>query len=247
MFWLLLAWVEAQSEESEEGKQELFTEMAKHLYFDCMDPGYILLLVSEHPRIIAAGLQYKATRACLIHANLARRNPEEIDVFDETGPSDHPMFYTLGKVDTWKFDARFIPADVAAIESGAECRKVVGLVAGLPWCLELFRGDEGGVEAGQALMRTTCSLPFEWMTYENSAGFYYKYKLKVGVGAQGEWTAEEGITRYWSTTADKTYHDSLGTWDEVFEEDSSYLVDGVLHVRLTVMINNDQGPQRRAE
>jgi hypothetical protein len=35
-FWLLLSWVEAQSEESEEGKQEFFTRMAKQLYFHAM-------------------------------------------------------------------------------------------------------------------------------------------------------------------------------------------------------------------
>jgi hypothetical protein len=51
--------------------------MAKHLHFHVLDPGYILLLVSEHPRIIAAGLQHKVIRASLIHSNLARRTDNE--------------------------------------------------------------------------------------------------------------------------------------------------------------------------
>jgi hypothetical protein len=237
--------VEAQSKESEERKQELFNRMAKHLHFYAMDPGYILLLVSEHPRIIAAGLQYKATRACLIHANLARRTPEEVDMVEEK--CDLSIFNTLGEVDTWTFDARFTPADVAAVDSGTPCRKVVGLVAGLPWIVELFHGNKGGEEAGQAILRTMCSLPFEWMTYEDGAGFYYQYKLEVGVGAQRERTVERGITRFWSTAADKTYHDAIGTWTEVFGEGSGWLVDGVLHVRLTVIIDNDQGPERAAD
>jgi hypothetical protein len=246
-FWLMLSWVEAQNEESEEGKQALFTRMAKHLRFDCMDPGYMVLLVSKHPRIIAAGMQSTALMACLIHANLARRTPEEVDMFCKKGPSDLPIFNTLGKVDTWTFDLGFNAAEIAAIESGAQCRKVVGLVAGLPWCLELHRMDDDGKGARQAAFSTMCSLPFEWMTYEDGAGFYYQYKLKVGVGAQRERIVTKGNTRYWSTVAESTDYDVLGTWTEVFREGSNYLVDGVLLVRLTVMINNDQGPERADE
>jgi hypothetical protein len=189
-------------------------------------------------------MESTALRACFIRSNLARRTREEVDMFCKKGPSDLSVSDSLGQVDAWRFSAAFSAAEIAAIESGTRCRKVVGLVAGLPWCLELYRTAADGEEAGQAALSTMCSLPFKWMTYKDGAGFYYQYKLRVGVGAPRERTLEKGTTRYWTTTADNTDCHSFGTWNKVFREGGGWLVDGVLHVRLTVMINIDQGPER---
>jgi hypothetical protein len=117
----LLAWVEAQSEESEENKQTLFTRLAQHLSFPAMDPGYILLLVSEHPRIIAAGLQHKVMRASLIPANVARRTNGEVDVLYERSPGfpvpKERFPWPCGKA-TWTLDVSFNAVDVAPFKSG---------------------------------------------------------------------------------------------------------------------------------
>jgi hypothetical protein len=236
-FWLLLAWVEAQSEESEEGKQEHFSRMAVGLHFDCMDPGYILLLVSEHPRIIAAGLQHKATRTSLIRANLARRTADDIELFDQEEILDHlPVEFAGGKPE-WTFDVKFTTAEAAAVKSGKPCSKIVGLAAGLPWFVKLVHTqatDSGGEKLG---VYTMCNLPFDWMSYEDGSGFYFQYKLEVGVGAPRETSQTK---RRWSRV--RAFGKTFAAWEEVFRKGSEWLVNGELRVRVTVTKANGQGP-----
>jgi hypothetical protein len=259
-FWLLLAWVEAQSEESEEGKQELFNRMAKHLSFAAMDPGYILLLVSEHPRIIAAGLQHKVMKASLIHSNLARRTREELIAFTRKTCLDfRPMDRRAGQ---WVCSVRFSAADVVGFEFGDTCEKVAGLVAGIPWHVSLsldktFRhlkqlarmssAPPRTVEVPEARVATACSLPFEWMRHQldDGVGFYYQYKLEVGVGTPREQTYGDCVKRQWSEEG-IVNGAPLAEWKDLFREGSDWLVDGELHVRLTVETIDDQGPSHSA-
>jgi hypothetical protein len=236
--------VEAQSEESEEGKQELFNRLAKHLHFDWMDPGYILLMVSKHPRIIAAGLQHEVTTASLVHSNLARRAHEDIDEFylRTTGfyaprIRKHRFSWPCGKA-TWTLDVSFNAAEATAATSGQKCRKVAGLVAGLPWYVELQRRADQGKEVG---VSTMCHLPFNWMTFGNSSGFFFNYHVE----AKRNTTFLFGGTflvfeRTWTEL--DSVGDAFGTWDDVFREGSEWLVDGELRVRVTVETTNDQGP-----
>jgi hypothetical protein len=244
-FWLLLSWVEAQSEESEESKQELFTRMAKHLSFPAMDPGYILLLVSKHPRIVAAGLESEVLRASLIHANVARRTGGEVDVLFKrpTGFSvpEERFPWPCGKA-TWTFDGNFNAADVAPFRSGEYCRKVVGLVAGLPWWVELERRADREREVG---VFTVCHLPFDWMTFGDGAGFFFHYTLEVAPGTpRTQAFSPSTSVRRWTET--EPWGGRFGAWDDVFREGSEWLVDGELCVRLTVETTNDQGPSKLA-
>jgi hypothetical protein len=234
-FWLLLAWVEAQSEESEEGKQELFTKMAKHLHFKRMDPGYILLMVSKHPRIIAAGLESAALRACLIRANVARRTADEIKLLDRSKDKGH-----LPMEPEWTFDVKFTPAEAAAIEPGKGFRKIAGLAAGLPWFVRLGRTQGTELEGGRFGVHTMCSRsrPFDWLRYGDGSGFYFQYKLEVGVGAPGEQTTQ--VKKQWSRHG--AFGKTFAAWDEVFREGSEWLVNGELCVRVTVTTASDQGP-----
>jgi hypothetical protein len=241
-FWLLLAWLEAQSEESEEGKQELFTRMAKHLSFAAMDPGYILLLVSEHPRIIAAGLQHKVMRASLIHSNLARRTSGDIGLVAQQKTLDRLPAELPGGKPEWTFDVKFTTAEAAAIKPGERYSKIVGLAAGLPWQVDLERRNgelKGGARErdGAAGVYNQYSLPFTWMRFEDGSGFYFRYKLEVGVGAPRE---SSRVKRVWSGVS--TFGKSLTAWEEVFREGSEWLVNGELRVRVTVATVNDQGP-----
>jgi hypothetical protein len=237
-FWLLLAWVEAQSGESEEGKQALFTRLAQHLSFAAMDPGYIVLMVSEHPRIIAAGLQKKALTDSLVRANQARRSMEDSKGY--MGPYLGRWKATPTPV-TWTFEVSFNAVEAAALQPGEECRKVVGLVAGMPWYVELYRtavyDETGGVE-----VFTNCSLPFEWTNLEDGGGFYFKYKIEVGVGTPRECDIEESdlLKRCWP--ADDMWGDTFAPWVDIVREGSDWLVDGELHMRLTVKATNEQGP-----
>jgi hypothetical protein len=244
-FWLLLAWVEAQSEESEEGKQALFTRMAKHLSFPAMDPGYILLLVSKHPRIIAAGLESEVLRASLIHSNLARRTDSEVDwLYDRATdfPAPKERFpWPCGKA-TWTLDLSFNAADAAAVKSGQQCWKMVGLVAGLPWCVELEHEDDQENEVG---VYTMSDLPFDWMTYGDGAGFFFHYKLEVALGTPHTKTfSSDKSERTW--TESRPWGGIFGAWDKVFREGSEWLVDGELRVRVTLETINDQGPSKFA-
>jgi hypothetical protein len=244
-FWLLLSWVEAQSEESEEGKQELFTRMAKHLSFPAMDPGYILLMVSEHPRIIAAGLQHKVMRASLIHANLARRTDNEVDWLYEKSESfrgrKECFPRACGKA-TWALEVSFNAAEVAAFRSGQACRKVGGLVAGLPWCVGLERRPGQGREVGVCTM---WGLPFDWVTYKDGAGFFCQFKVEVALGTPHTKTGTFAGQRTWVQAASSGL--CVGAWDDVFRMGSEWLVDGELRVRVTVTTVNDQGPSKFAD
>jgi hypothetical protein len=239
IFWLMLAWVEAQSEESEEGKQELFTQMTKQLYFSEMDPGYILLMVSEHPRIISAGMQSKVLKECLTRANLARRTSDEVQAFEKQRTTLTKLFILCSGKSTWTFNVRFRPAEAAAIDPNGGCRKVVGLGAGMPWYIELHR-TAGEMEVQQAAMYTMCGLPFEWMTFRNGAGFYYHYTLQVGVGTENETAFTDDGKRRW--TGDIAGGKCFASWADLFREGSMWLVNGELHVKLTLTIIRDQGP-----
>jgi hypothetical protein len=243
-FWLLLSWVEAQSEESEESKQELFTRLAQHLSFPAMDPGYILLLVSKHPRIIAAGLESEVLRASLIHANVARRTDDEVNwLFKRpTGlPVPKESFrWPCGKA-AWTLDENFNAADVAAFKSNQVCRKVVGLVAGLPWSVRLQRAVDQGQEVG---VYTTCDLPFDWMAYGDGAGFFFIYRLEVALNTPHTTTFSSNSERRWTEIT--AWGGRFGAWDDVFREGSEWLVDGELRVRVTVTTINDQGPSTLA-
>jgi hypothetical protein len=236
-FWLLLSWVETQSEESEEGKQALFTRMAKHLSFPAMDPGYILLLVSEHPRVISAGLQHTVTRASLIRSNLARRTAGVIEQTDKDGIVYLPVAFAGGKPE-WTFNVTFTTAEAAATEPGERCSKIVGLAAGLPWFVRLKRTQATESEGEKLRVSTMCSFPFDWMSYEDGSGFYYQYKLEVGVGAPRETSYTK---RRWSSGLN-AWGKTFAAWEEVFKEGSKWLVNGELCVRLTVTTANDQGP-----
>jgi hypothetical protein len=243
-FWLLLSWVEAQSEESEEGQQELFNRMAKHLRFGAMDPGYILLLVSEHPRIIAAGLQHKAMKASLIHANLARRTNGEVDwLYKETTrfPVPKESFpWPCGKA-TWTLDVSFNAADAAAFKTGEMCRKVAGLVAGLPWRVEVQRRTDQQNGIGLFSM---CDLPFDWMTYGDGAGFFFESRVEVAPGTPHTKTFSFAGQRTWTQAASLGV--SFGAWDDVFREGGEWLVDGGLRVKVTLTTIYDQGPSKFA-
>jgi hypothetical protein len=234
--------VEVQSEQSEEGKQELFTRLAQHLSFPAMDPGYILLLVSEHPRIIAAGLQHKVMRASLIHSNLARRTDGEVDWLyrkPERFPVPKERFpWPCGKA-TWTLDASFNAADIAAVRPRQQCRKVVGLVAGMPWCVGLERRAVQGEEVGVFSM---CNLPFDWMTYGDGAGFFFTDKVEAALGTPRTQTVLSGKRRRYTETI--PYGRTFGAWDDVFREGSEWLVNGELRVRVTLTTINDQGPSK---
>jgi hypothetical protein len=234
----LLSWVEAQSEQSEEGKQELFTRLAKHLHFDGMDPGYILLLVSKHPRIIAAGLESAALRASLIRANLARRTADEIELFDRKKELDHLPVELAGGKPEWTFDEKFTTAEAAAIEPGRAANKIVGLAAGLPWLVMLGQIQGSESEGGKLGVYSFCT-PFDWMRHGDGSSFYFQYKVEAGVGAPRKQTSR--VRNAWSR--DGVYGKTFSAaWEEVFREGSEWLVNGELHVRLTVTIANGQGP-----
>jgi hypothetical protein len=238
-FWLLLSWVEAQSEESEEGKQALFTRMAKHLQFHSMDPGYILLMVSDHPRIISAGLQLKAVKDSLRHSNQARRTHDEIEEFHAAGPS-MPSLTRPGERVSWAFNGRFKAADITAIKTGEECSKVVGLGAGLPWYIELCLQKGAEAEAIQAAVYTNVRLPFDWMTYEDGGGFYFRVDLIVGFGTPCVTNVLDSVWRNWCE--ERACGDRFAAWDDVFREGSEWLKDGELCVGVIISIINDQGP-----
>jgi hypothetical protein len=246
-FWLLLSWVEAQSEEREEGKQALFERMAKGLRFHDMDPGYMLLMVSEHPRIVAAGLQKKALTDSLVRANQARRSKEdskgywEFMVAPELGRWKGPPTPVM-----WTFEVRFSAVEAAALQPGEECRKIVGLVAGIPWYVELYHGTmlESSSEEleEEAFIYTNCSMPFKWTYLDAGGGFYFQYNIEVGVGTPRACNIEQDdlLGRCW--TQEKMWGDHFGDWDDIFREGSGWLVDGELRVRVTVKATNDQGP-----
>jgi hypothetical protein len=243
-FWLLLAWVEAQSDESEEGKQELFNRMAKHLYFSAMDPGYILLMVSKHPRIVAAGLESEVLRASLIHANGARRTNDEVDWLTERTPGfsvpKERSPWACGEA-TWTFDGSYNAANVAAFKTHQLSCKVVGLAAGLPWRIELeHRAAKGGhgVEVGMYAMSR---LPFDWMTYGDGSGFFFHSRLEVAPGTAVTKAFTSGKRIF---TQASSLGGIVGAWDDVFREGSEWLVDGKLRVRVSVTTINDQGPSK---
>jgi hypothetical protein len=188
--------VEAQSKESEQRKQELFNWLCIFIEFDCMDPGYILLLVSWHPRILAAGLQGEVLTKSLIRSNMARRTPDEVEtLIEQTKETELVSLPSRGRKGSWVFEVSFTAAEAAAVEPDKECRKVVGLAEGLPWTVELFRLEsEAEGEVQDAFITTTCSLPFQWMDYgpdkarrladgDEGAGFFFQYKLEAGLGA----------------------------------------------------------------
>jgi hypothetical protein len=232
-FWLLLAWVEAQSEESEEGKQELFTRMAKHLHFHDMDPGYILLLVSKHPRIIAAGLQVKVLTECLRHATVARRTPAQVASFNKhSGIKLTSSHAPLGKV-SWTKHVTFTAADIVGMtSSGATCIKIVGLVAGIPWRVMLLRADnQVRVCTGSAAI-CGAGLPGT----REGGGIFFTYCLEVGAAMSKTHVSRDGA---W-TNGLLWYHESSGAWEEVFAEGSGWLRDGQLDVKVTITICNDQ-------
>jgi hypothetical protein len=233
-FWLLLSWVEAQSEQSEEGKQALFTRMAKHLRFHDMDPGYILLMVSEHPRIIAAGLQAYTLKKSLTLANLARRTSAQVDGFNEVGSFQGNS--RASREAKWTFDVSFNASEASAIEPGEWCHKLVGFAGGMPWYVELYRAESGEM----AGVYTSCSLPFEWMTHGDGAGFYFRYKLEVGLGAVSLYVDEDDSTRCWA--GGQGWGDTFAPWDDVFREGSEWLAEGELRVRVAVQMIRDQGP-----
>jgi hypothetical protein len=247
-FWLLLSWVEAQSEESEEGKQVLFTRLAQHLSFAAMDPGYILLLVSKHPRIIAAGLQLEVMRASLIYANLAGRTDDDLDVLYERSPgfsvpkkhlSRSP--WPLSTATWWTVHVSFNAADATAATSGQKCRKVVGLVAGLPWYIELQRRADQQSEVG---VYTMCDLPFDGMTFGLGAGFFFHYRIEWALGTPRRKTFPFMDLGKRTWTELDSVGDGFGTWDDVFREESEWLVDGELHARMTVTTMNEQSPSK---
>jgi hypothetical protein len=236
--------VEAQSEESEEGKQELFNRMAKHLRFAAMDPGYILLLVSKHPRIIAAGLESEVLRASLIYSNMARRTDDEVDwLYEKTivFPVPKERFPLPCGEATWTLDVSFNAADVAAIESGGERCKVVGLVAGLPWYVTLKHQAAQGQEVG---VYTMCDLPFDWMTYGDGAGFFFHFTLEAALGTPFTKAFLFAGKRTWTELA--AWGGAFGAWDDMFREGSEWLLDGELRVRVTLTTIHDQGPSKSA-
>lgn len=235
----MLAWVEAQGEQSEEGEQALFTDMTEHLYFAEMDPGYVLLVISKHPRIISAGLESEVLWKCLSRANLARRTSDEVQAFEEQDTDMQKIPIGRSGKSTWTFNVRFRPAEAAAIDPDDRCRKVVGLAAGMPWYIELYR-TAGEMEVQQAAMYTMCDLPFEWMTLRGGPGFYYSYTLQVGFGTENETSFTDDGRRRW--TGDIAGGGCFASWADLFREGSTWLVDGELHVKLTLSIIRDQGP-----
>jgi hypothetical protein len=223
--------------------------MAKHLSFAAMDPGYILLLVSKHPRIIAAGLESEVLRASLIHSSLARRTDDDLDVFYERSPG-FPVpkkkisraSWPFGRATWWTLDVSFNVADATAATSGQKCCKVVGLVAGLPWYVELQRRADQGKEVG---VSTVCHLPFDWMTFGDSSGFFFRYGVDWALGTPRRSLLFKVCGKRTWTELDSV-GDAFGTWDDVFREGSEWLVDGELRVRVTVETTDDQGPSKFA-
>jgi hypothetical protein len=245
-FWLLISWVEAQNDQSEKRKQALFARMAKHLRFHVMDPGYILLLVSKHPRIIAAGLQLEVMRASLIHSNVARRTDDEVDwLYEEPTalPAPKESFpWPCGKA-TWTLDVSFNAAEAATFKTGEKCCKVVGLVAGLPWRVHLERGAD---KEKEVIMYTMCHLPFDWMTFGDGAGFFFTDTVEVALGTPRTKTFLSTGKYKRRYTERASWVRMFGAWDDVFREGSEWLVDGELRVRVTVTTINDQGPSKFA-
>jgi hypothetical protein len=241
-FWLLLSWVEAQSEESEEGKQELFTRIAKHLQFHAMDPGYVLLLVREHPRIIAAGLQGQVLLESLIRANLARRAAQQVDHMD----SQHGFKLSSGRAPSgkvsWTKKMTFTAADIACMTSVGTGRcKELGLVAGIPWTVQLDREDTEGTH--QAALFTGCKPPGEWDSIETGKGplgFFFTYCLAAGATRRRsiKQSPAQGVSIW---TDSMMWGGDLAAWGEVFAEGSQWLRDGGLDVKATITTCNDQG------
>jgi hypothetical protein len=247
-FWLLLAWVEAQSKESEEGKQALFNRMAKELRFHDMDPGYILLMVSEHPRIIAAGLQGRVFAECLGHANMARRTPQQVDGFRRYCNkllSGRAPRAPLGKV-SWTKEATLTASDIASVTiTGQPYDKYVGLVAGAPWRVELLRkmDDQSPDQVG---LYTGPVFPTGWGYHgATGAGLFLSYSLTVGA-ARSRTIAptDESSIRHW-TDGRIVWGKTTEPWEEVFGHGSGWLRNGGLDVKVNITTCNDQGAHRR--
>jgi hypothetical protein len=244
-FWLLLAWVAAQSEESEEGKQALFIRMAKGLRFHDMDPGYILLMVSNNPRIVAAGLQARVLADCLGQANLARRTPQQVDGFRRYSNSQ-PLSgrAPLGKV-SWTKKVTFTASDIASVTSGHPNYKGVGLVAGMLWGVQLVRKtddkspDRVGLYIGP-------SFPLGWgYCGSTGAGLFLRYSLTAGAArSRTIGPVNEGSIRHW-TNEDFVWGKTMEPWEEVFGHGSEWLRNGGLDVTVNITTCNDQGAHRR--
>jgi hypothetical protein len=196
-----------------------------------MDPGYILLLVSEHPRIIAAGLQVKVLKECMGHATVARRTPTQVASFRKhSGIKLTPSHAPLGQV-SWTKDVTFTAADIAGMtSSGARCSKVVGLVAGIPWDVRLDRVDD-------EVQVCTGSAPWlgAGLPGARGGGIFFTYCLEIGAAMSGTYECRD---EPW--TDGLLWYECLGAWEEVFAEGSGWLRDGKLDVKVTITICNDQ-------
>lgn len=176
--------MEAQSDETEQGKQALFKRMAKHLRFDAMQPGYVLLLVCDHPRVIAAGLQATVLRASLNGANSPSRLPKGTYGYKRVG-SRYAMpslrvkggFGSISRSHKVELSA----ADVTRVRQGHAVKRTVGLIAGMPWVLTIDRTQTttaaGGVESRHRL-NVRCDSPFTYATGQMT-GFYYTCTVAI--------------------------------------------------------------------
>jgi hypothetical protein len=233
--------VEAQSEESEEGKQELFNRMAKHLRFSAMNPGYILMMVSEHPRIISAGLQGKALRESLGQASLAMRTPEQVTsmkknqfTHDSGSPSSRAP---PGEVE-WIKDATFTAADIGAVTSTYKhCRKRVGLVAGIPWDVVLGRLSTHG-QAHRAWLYTGCDAVYGWQSRSVGSGVCFSYRIIVGDRRRVD--IKPSPRGSWFVTDGSIWGDSVKEWTEIFKPGSEWLRGPELYVEVIITTCNHQ-------
>jgi hypothetical protein len=237
-FWLLLAWMEAQSEESQEDtgedEHELFNRMAKHLRFHAMDPSYILLLVSEHPRIISAGLQGRVLRESLGHATLARRTPTQVANFNRCSVKLSSSRVPSGKV-SWSKDVTFTASDVAEASNDRFCHKTVGLVAGIPWKVRLDREDDDVVKVSTGL---DAFLGYKALHHSLGGGIFFSYRLEIGPRSRVYTSSIHDAAELW--TDGTLWSEALGAWEDVLAEGSDWLRDGNLDVKVTITIRNDQ-------
>jgi hypothetical protein len=153
--------------------------MAKHLRFDAMDPAYVLLLVCDHPRIIAAGLQTTVLRTSLNRANNPKKPPKAMDGYGSVGARSASLPVgrdrgRSGKV-SWSTKVELSAAAVTSVRQGHSVKRTVGLIAGMPWVLTIDQTQTttaaGGAETDHRL-NIRCDSPFDYATGQRT-GFVY--------------------------------------------------------------------------
>lgn len=239
-FWLLVSWVEAQSAETEEGKQALFERMVGHMRFHAMDPGYILLIVTQNRRVIAAGMGEKLLRESLIHSHLRRRtsaqgkdylaNRPKLALLESRAPSG---------IVSWALGCSFTVTEVCELAQGRRPYRF-GLVGGMPWLIQLAYNKERSPKNIGAYMMP--SSPVKTEMYKDGSGFFHGFSVEVGCGTfKYTMLGSSECADIWRAPLGRGY--DFASLEELTADGSPWLKEGNLHIKVTICLNNEPVPQ----